>query len=97
MFKQSPAEKALHSAEIIVADTQRAASGALSGMAHALDHGVDRAREASSHLRDSAQRMGSDTAAAIRHDPVKSVLIAAATGAALMALLGLLTRSTGRH
>lgn len=97
MFKQSSADKALHTAEVIAADTQRAASGALNGMVHALDHGVDSAREASIHLRNSAQRMGSDTAAVIRHDPVKSVLIAAATGAALMALVGLLTRSISRH
>lgn len=97
MFKQSPADKALHSAEVIVANTQRAASGALDGVSHALDHGVDRAREAGLQLRDSAHRLGLDTTNAIRHDPVKSVLIAAATGAALMALIGLLTRSTSRH
>lgn len=97
MLKSSSTDKALHSAEVMMANTQRAASGALDGMSQALDHEVDRAREATLYVRDSARRVGQDTTNAIRHDPVKSVLIAAATGAALMALVGMLTRSITRH
>jgi hypothetical protein len=33
----------------------------------------------------------------IKHDPVKSVLIAAATGAALMALISLVSDTRKRH
>jgi ElaB/YqjD/DUF883 family membrane-anchored ribosome-binding protein len=97
MLKQSSTDRAIHTAETMVASTQRLANGALDDMSHAIDHGVDSARHATLQVRDTARRVGQDTTNAIRHDPVKSVLIAAATGAALMALVGLLTRSISRH
>jgi ElaB/YqjD/DUF883 family membrane-anchored ribosome-binding protein len=97
MFKQSISDKAVQSAEVALENTQRAASNVLDSAAHALDQGVERAREASHHLRESAQRASQGTSEAISHDPVKSVLIAAATGAALMALVTLLTRPHNRH
>ena len=96
MFNQSLSDKAVQSAEVALENTQRAASSVLDSAAHALDQGVERAREASHQLRESAQRASHGTAEAIRHDPVKSVLIAAATGAALMALVTLLTRPHNR-
>jgi ElaB/YqjD/DUF883 family membrane-anchored ribosome-binding protein len=46
-------------------------------------------------LRDQAMRAGTNTTHYIRAEPVKSVLMAAATGAALMALVSLLNRSRG--
>jgi ElaB/YqjD/DUF883 family membrane-anchored ribosome-binding protein len=97
MLKHSTAENAIQSAQAILENSQHAANGAISGMSHALDHGVERARDASLHLRDSAHRVSQETSNVIRHDPVKSVLIAAATGAVLMALVGLLTRTYSRH
>lgn len=57
--------------------------------------GADAVRESSQHLREKAAHTSDQTIAYIREEPVKSVLIAAATGAALMALVGLLSRS--RH
>jgi ElaB/YqjD/DUF883 family membrane-anchored ribosome-binding protein len=96
MFNQSLSDKAVQSAEVALENTQRAASGALDSAAHALDQGVERAREASHQLRQSAQRASQGTVEAIRHDPVKSALIAAATGAALMALVTLITRPHNR-
>ena len=59
--------------------------------------GVDAVRGGSQQLRDSAQRASDTTVGYIKDEPVKAVLIAAATGAALMALIGLMTRSRDRH
>jgi ElaB/YqjD/DUF883 family membrane-anchored ribosome-binding protein len=53
-------------------------------------------RDTSQGLRDSALRAGDSTVLYIKDEPLKAVLIAAATGAALMALVGLLTRSRHR-
>ena len=55
--------------------------------------GLDAVREQSRHLQAQARRTSDDTLHYIRDEPVKAVLIAAAAGAALMALAGLLTRS----
>jgi len=59
--------------------------------------GVDAVRGTSQQLRDSAQRASDTTVGYIKDEPVKAMLIAAATGAALMALIGLMTRSRDRH
>ena len=64
-----------------------------SDQAHALARqGMDAMREQSLHLQARARRTSDDTRHYIRDEPVKSVLIAAATGAVLMALAGLLMR-----
>lgn len=55
-------------------------------------HGLDTVREQSLHLQARARRTSDDTLHYIRDEPVKAVLIAAATGAVLMALAGLLMR-----
>ncbi|NVO06801.1 MAG: hypothetical protein HXX19_13115 [Rhodoferax sp.] len=96
MFEKSLADGALHSADVALDTAQRAASHALDSMGAAIDRGVDRARATTHQVRDSALRASEGTVNYIRHDPVKSVLIAAATGAALMALVSLLTRHNGR-
>lgn len=54
-------------------------------------------RDTSLGLRDSAVRVGDTTALYIKDQPLKAMLIAAATGAALMALVGLLARSRDRN
>lgn len=56
---------------------------------------MDAVRQTSQQLRDKAMHASDTTASYIRNDPIKSVLIAAATGAALMALVSLVSRS--RH
>lgn len=64
--------------------------------ASALAHkSMDAVRQTSQQLRDKAMHASDTTASYIRNDPIKSVLIAAATGAALMALVSLVSRS--RH
>jgi ElaB/YqjD/DUF883 family membrane-anchored ribosome-binding protein len=56
---------------------------------------MEAVRQTSQQLRDKAMLASDTTASYIRNDPIKSVLIAAATGAALMALVSLVSRS--RH
>jgi ElaB/YqjD/DUF883 family membrane-anchored ribosome-binding protein len=53
-------------------------------------------RDTSLSLRDSAVRVGDSTALYVKDEPLKAILMAAATGAALMALVGLLSRSRDR-
>ncbi|MCR5863722.1 MAG: hypothetical protein ACK4PH_19015 [Aquincola tertiaricarbonis] len=55
--------------------------------------GLDTMRERSAQIRDRAVRVSDNTVGYIKDEPVKSMLIAAATGAALMALVSLLSRS----
>ncbi len=57
--------------------------------------GVDAVRDTSQQLRDRALRASDGTVNYVRDEPVKAMLIAAATGAALMALIGLMSRK--RH
>jgi ElaB/YqjD/DUF883 family membrane-anchored ribosome-binding protein len=66
------------------------ASEQVSAIAH---RGLESVRETSHQLRLKAEHASESTVNCIREKPVKSVLIAAATGAALMALVGLVARS----
>lgn len=73
------------------------AFGRMADEAGALARGsVDAVRDGSQRLLERARRSGGDTVDYIRHEPVKSVLIAAATGAALMALVQLVVDRRGR-
>ncbi len=58
--------------------------------------GVDSVRDSAQQLRERALRASDSTVNYIKDEPVKAMLIAAATGAGLMALLSLLTRSGNR-
>ncbi len=58
--------------------------------------GVDSVRDTSLRLRERAHQASDRTLDYIRAEPVKATLIAAATGAALMALVALLSRSRER-
>jgi len=51
--------------------------------------GLDAVKDGAYLMRNRAQNLGDVTARYVRQEPVKAVLIAAATGAALMALLSL--------
>lgn len=57
---------------------------------------VDALLDGSHRLRDQARRASDSTVNYIKDEPVKAVLIAAAAGAALTALLGLLSRLRDR-
>ncbi|MEO6031727.1 MAG: hypothetical protein ABIP61_07470 [Burkholderiaceae bacterium] len=69
----------------------------LTGQAEAAARrGVGAMRDASHQVRERAARVSDNTAGYVRDEPMKSMLIAAAAGAALMAVVGFLTRSGGR-
>jgi hypothetical protein len=65
---------------------------------NALAHdGVAKVMDSSHQLRELAHKASQTTLTTIRDEPVKYALIAAATGAALMALITLVARSGHRH
>jgi ElaB/YqjD/DUF883 family membrane-anchored ribosome-binding protein len=92
---QHMANEALDSLAGSVQDLRQQASPLLdrtSARASALaQRGVDAVRGSSQHWREQAHRASDGTLNYIKDEPVKSMLIAAATGAALMALVGLLS------
>lgn len=55
--------------------------------------GLHAVQDSALQLREKAAHSGEVTVRYIQNDPVKAVLIAAATGAALMGLVSLLSRS----
>ncbi len=55
--------------------------------------GVDAMRETSAQIRERALKASDSTVGYIKDEPLKAVLIAAAAGAALMALLSLFGRA----
>lgn len=60
---------------------------------HLSQRGLKAVREGTQQLREKADRASELTQNYVKGDPVKALLIAAATGAALVALIGLMTRS----
>lgn len=58
--------------------------------------GLDTARDTSRQLRERAARASGSTVRYIQDEPVKAMLIAAAAGAALVTVIGLLNRSRQR-
>ncbi len=55
--------------------------------------GMDALRGSTQQLQDKAKQASATTVSYIKDEPVKSILIAAATGAVLMALISLIGRS----
>lgn len=70
------------------------ASDQVSALAH---RSMKSVRGTSEHLRESALRASDSTVNYIKDEPIKSMLIAAATGAAIVGLLSLLSGSHKRH
>jgi ElaB/YqjD/DUF883 family membrane-anchored ribosome-binding protein len=58
---------------------------------------ADALRETSNQLRERAMQASDTTVSYIKDEPVKAVLIAAATGAVLMALIALMGRSRNTY
>ena len=97
---QRVANDALESLAVAVQDLRHQAEPLLhragdqiSALAH---RGADSVRETSQQLRNKAQHASDSTVNYIKDEPVKAILIAAATGAALMALISLISHSRGR-
>lgn len=82
----------VHSASSRIAPAINRATEQASALAQ---RSLDAVRNGSQQIKDKAAYASDATTSYIRNDPIKSVLIAAATGAALMALVSLLSRS--RH
>jgi len=59
----------------------------------AAKRGMEVMRDTTQQLREKAQVAGDSTVAYVKDEPVKSMLIAAATGAVLMGLISLMGRS----
>lgn len=60
------------------------------------NRGMEALRDTSRQVRDTATKASDQTLGYIKDEPLKAVLIAAATGAALMALISLMSRSSHR-
>lgn len=80
----------VHGARDRISPALTRASEQASALAH---RGIDAVRNGTHQVREKAIHATDVTSDYIRNDPIKSVLIAAATGAALMALVSLLSRS----
>ena len=63
----------------------------------AVRRGAEAVKDTSAQLREKALQAQDTTVAYIKDEPVKAMLIAAATGAALMALISMSSRSSNRH
>lgn len=82
-----------------LADARAQTGSALKQLAHdaeSLTHrSAEALRERSHQLREKSLHLKDATTSYIQHEPVKSVLIAAAVGAALMGLVALFSRHGG--
>jgi len=86
---------ALDSIDASVDQMHDYAPSAFSRAAAQMESMTRRARDASNAVRDSAHRAGDRAVGYIQHEPVKSVLIAVAAGAAVAMLAGWFARSRG--
>ncbi len=77
-------------------DTPGALTRAAAQVEELTQRSIERARQASSDLRLTVDRTGERTLAYIKDEPVKSVLIAAAAGAGVAALITLMSSSRRR-
>ncbi|MDP2369485.1 hypothetical protein [Rhodoferax sp.] len=106
------ADNAIRSTQRVTNDALDGLAGTVQGIRHQaapmLDHaserasalaqrGLDGVRDASHHLQERFQSASNGTVNYIKEEPVKSILIAAATGAALMAMISLVSHSRGRN
>lgn len=95
---QHAANGALDSLANSVVDARQQVAPAINQAAEQVNalaqRGMDSVRNGSRHLVDSAHRVSDTTVSYVREEPVKSMLIAAATGAALMAMITMMTRSS---
>jgi ElaB/YqjD/DUF883 family membrane-anchored ribosome-binding protein len=65
--------------------------------ADALREGSHQLQDKAAHLQERAQRASDSTVTYIKEEPVKAMLMAAATGAVLMGLIGLMSRLGHRN
>ena len=93
MFEKNLADTSAN----LVNQTTQAADQAIKATQHMASNAVDRIMDTSHQLRLKADHASENTVNYIKHEPIKSILIAAATGAALMALISLISGNRNRH
>lgn len=81
----------------LINQTSQAADQAIKATQHLASDAMNRIMDTSHQLRVKADHASENTVNYIKHEPIKSILIAAATGAALMALISLISGSRSRH
>ena len=79
-------DQATHAADQVARTSQQLAHSAMEGV-----------RNTSHQIRVKAEHASDNTVHYIQHEPVKAMLMAAVTGAALMALVSLISRSRSHH
>lgn len=94
---QRATDQAFDAVSSKIEDVRNAAGPALSKVTSqaeaAARRGMEAVRDTSQQLRERALRAQDSTVGYIKDEPIKSMLIAAATGAMLMALVSLMGRS----
>jgi ElaB/YqjD/DUF883 family membrane-anchored ribosome-binding protein len=106
------AENAIRSTERVANEALSSLAGALEETTHKVAQvlarateqasamkqlGADSVRDTSQRLTDDAFRVSDSTVRYIKDEPVKAMLIAAAIGATLMALIGVISRPRDRR
>lgn len=81
----------------LINQTSHAADQAIKATQHLANNAMESVLDTSHQLRVKAGHASESTVNYIRHEPVKSILIAAATGAVLMALVSLFSSSRHRR
>ncbi len=91
------ADSALDTVSDKLDDLKQSSADAASSLAAQIDdlahRAVALAKQAGSGVRKQAELTGERTVGYVKDEPVKAMLIAAATGAALVALMGIMSRS----
>lgn len=98
-------DTAVEAADSAIRSSQRVATQAIERVADRVDgmreqtqklaqRGIDAVRDGSQQVRQRALQTADTTKAYVKDEPMKSILIAAAIGAGLMALISLLGRSS---
>ncbi len=94
---QRAADSALDSLSAKVEDVRSQAAPLLSKVSSqaeaAARRGIDAVRDTSQQLRDKAAQASDMTVAYVKDEPIKAMLIAAATGALLMGIITMMARS----
>lgn len=81
----------------LINQTSHAAEQAIQATQHLAHNAMESVMDTSHQLRLKAGHASDSAVSYIKHEPVKSILIAAATGAVLMALISLFSSNRGRH
>lgn len=97
MFSHKAAESSTHLADQAAQSAEHVVRSSKEIVNNAIDNVASSVRDTSRQLQTKVLRASDGTVNYIRDEPVKSVLIAAAAGAAIVALATLVQRSRARN